>query len=473
MDDTTTPPSGPAGEPNAGGPPTGGPTTGGSPAGGTGWTAPLQDGPRPLHTGALTDIHRTEDGRMVAGVCAGIGRYLGIDPVIPRIIFAVLTLVGFGGVVAYVAAWILLPDERTGSSYLKRWLSLGDNEPQIRLVGLGAAALIGISWTWGWGWPLGPLWIAAVAVIAWVAFREHQERKQRRAPAGAMPYAPAPWAPPPAAPGAPMPPAGSGAPTGAPMPPAPHGGPVAPAYAPPPRPAYAPVPPAPPRAYGPPAPMPPLPPQPPVPPPAPRAKEPKRPNPRHDRGMLTVLTLSMALIVTGVTLVATGGDLEPSVYVAVATGTLGLGMLVGTVFGNARPLILPAILAVLVLGVTTVLPRWDAGDIDARPATAAGVRDDYEVGVGQVVLDLRNVADPAALDGRLIDLEAGLGTVRVYVPATLDVDLDASVGAGQIQALGYGRGGVQTSLTTHTDTTRPDIALNIDVTIGDVEVIQP
>ncbi|WP_370616084.1 PspC domain-containing protein [Mumia qirimensis] len=443
MDDSTTPlgtdPPGP--EPDAG----------------TG-RRPQDERRTPVGTGTLTDIRRTEDGRMVAGVCAGVGRYLGIDPVIPRIIFAVLTLVGFGGVLAYVAAWILLPDEATGESYLKRWLGLGDNEPQIRLVGLGAAALVAVTWTWGWGWGLGPLWIIAVAVIAWVAYREYQERRRTRPagvvvppyPQGSYPPAPGSYPPPPWAPGPP---------SAAPLPPAPPSAAFAPTA---------------PRSYGPGsyAPLPPVPPGPPVPAPTPLPPRPKRPNPRHDRGALTIITLSLTLIATGIALVAGIGGDEPSVYVAVATGTLALGLLVGTVFGNARPLILPAILAVAVLAVTTAVPHWDAGRIEVTPSSAADLRDDYEVGFGEVVVDLREISDPAALDGRRLDLEAGVGTVRVYVPDTVDIDLDASVGAGGISALGYERGGFQTSLETGEHTDRPDLTLDIDVTIGAVEVIR-
>jgi len=106
------------------------------------------------------------------------------------------------------------------------------------------------------------------------------------------------------------------------------------------------------------------------------------------------------------------------------------------------------------------------------PTSAADLRSGYAVGTGEIVVDLRQVSDPAALDGRRLELEVGLGGVRVYVPATLDVDLDASVGAGSITALGYPRGGVQTSLDVHDDSSLPDLILSIDVTLGDVEVIR-
>ena len=48
---------------------------------------------------------------MVAGVCGGIGRAFGIDPLVVRVAAVALTLAGGAGVVAYVAAWLLLPRE--------------------------------------------------------------------------------------------------------------------------------------------------------------------------------------------------------------------------------------------------------------------------------------------------------------------------------------------------------------------------
>ena len=51
-------------------------------------------------------------GRMLAGVAAGIGDYLGVDVTIVRIVLAVLTVVGGGlGVPLYLAGWLLIPEE--------------------------------------------------------------------------------------------------------------------------------------------------------------------------------------------------------------------------------------------------------------------------------------------------------------------------------------------------------------------------
>lgn len=54
---------------------------------------------------------RVEEGRMIAGVCAGLGRYFDVDPTLVRVVFAILALLGFGGVVLYLVLWLLMPME--------------------------------------------------------------------------------------------------------------------------------------------------------------------------------------------------------------------------------------------------------------------------------------------------------------------------------------------------------------------------
>ncbi|MET9018725.1 PspC domain-containing protein [Actinopolymorpha sp. NPDC004070] len=58
---------------------------------------------------------RTRDERMIAGVCGGIARYAGLDPVIIRLALAASILLGGAGVVLYIAAWIIVPEEDTAT----------------------------------------------------------------------------------------------------------------------------------------------------------------------------------------------------------------------------------------------------------------------------------------------------------------------------------------------------------------------
>jgi phage shock protein C len=56
-------------------------------------------------------LRRPLDDRMVAGVCSGLARYFGVDPVLVRIGFAVLALVTWGvALIAYPLLWVIMPD---------------------------------------------------------------------------------------------------------------------------------------------------------------------------------------------------------------------------------------------------------------------------------------------------------------------------------------------------------------------------
>jgi phage shock protein PspC (stress-responsive transcriptional regulator) len=60
---------------------------------------------------ATPPLQRPVHDRMVAGVAAGAGRYLGVDPTVIRIALAVLVVVGGVGLPVYLAGWLLIPEE--------------------------------------------------------------------------------------------------------------------------------------------------------------------------------------------------------------------------------------------------------------------------------------------------------------------------------------------------------------------------
>ncbi len=59
-------------------------------------------------------LRRSTSDRVVGGVAGGLGRYLGIDPVILRIAFVLLALTGGSGVLLYIIGWIAIPEEKPG-----------------------------------------------------------------------------------------------------------------------------------------------------------------------------------------------------------------------------------------------------------------------------------------------------------------------------------------------------------------------
>jgi len=56
-------------------------------------------------------LRRSRNNRVIAGVCSGIGEYLGVDPVAIRLLMVVATLMGGSGILIYLVAWVLIPEE--------------------------------------------------------------------------------------------------------------------------------------------------------------------------------------------------------------------------------------------------------------------------------------------------------------------------------------------------------------------------
>ncbi|MDQ3822511.1 MAG: PspC domain-containing protein [Actinomycetota bacterium] len=87
-------------------------------------------------------LARDLDNRVVAGVCAGLGRRMGVDPVILRVAFVVAAAAGGAGIILYGLAWLLLPAERTGRAVEARVLPRGASWQVAAGVGLLVLALL-------------------------------------------------------------------------------------------------------------------------------------------------------------------------------------------------------------------------------------------------------------------------------------------------------------------------------------------
>lgn len=63
----------------------------------------------------LKKLYRSEKSKVIAGVCGGLGEYLNIDPVVLRLIWAlVVVFSGFvPGVLVYIIAALIIPKEGT------------------------------------------------------------------------------------------------------------------------------------------------------------------------------------------------------------------------------------------------------------------------------------------------------------------------------------------------------------------------
>ena len=110
---------------------------------------------------SIKELHRSRDDRILAGVAGGLGRYFDISPTFFRIGFAILTLVGGAGILLYVAAWLVIPDEGESDSIVSEALRRHRDRPWllagVALVAIALVSLIAQADFWpnsGFAWTL-------------------------------------------------------------------------------------------------------------------------------------------------------------------------------------------------------------------------------------------------------------------------------------------------------------------------------
>ncbi|MGB2850830.1 MAG: PspC domain-containing protein [Solirubrobacterales bacterium] len=190
-------------------------------------------------------------------------------------------------------------------------------------------------------------------------------------------------------------------------------------------------------------------------------------------------TVGLALLAgTSFVVLATGAALLTAVGegVAVALGLIGAGVLLVALAltGGGRWLIVPV--AAIGLGLSGAA----ASDLDLgggigerinQPVTVAEIpADGYELGIGRLVVDLRE------LDwrGQVIDLEVdlGIGEAVIAVPERVCVVAEAHVGAGEMRVVGKRSDGVDVDLPPMSASpSRPQLRLGADVDLGELRVV--
>lgn len=159
-----------------------------------------------------------------------------------------------------------------------------------------------------------------------------------------------------------------------------------------------------------------------------------------ERSILGRLTVAVALIVlSSVALIdAAFGDVdvEPVHYAATLMAIVGIGLLVGAWAGRARWLIVFGVLLLPILLVATFWPRafpWTAGDPLFQPLSVAQVDSPYELGAGQLTIDLSGLTTQQLAQVGVIQGSLGVGEMIVRIPSDVGVDVDARIGAGSFR----------------------------------------
>ncbi|MFF0775391.1 PspC domain-containing protein [Nonomuraea wenchangensis] len=108
-----------------------------------------------------TVLRRSGEGRIFMGVCAGLGRHTGIDPVVFRVAFAVLLLGSGVGLFLYIAAFLLMKEPNGSPGIIEQWTRRDfDAETVLALL----TAVLGF----GLGLNLATIWIDAGTLVVGV-----------------------------------------------------------------------------------------------------------------------------------------------------------------------------------------------------------------------------------------------------------------------------------------------------------------
>nr|WP_236071760.1 PspC domain-containing protein [Streptomyces polyasparticus] len=369
-------------------------------------------GPDPAQAPAPR-LRRDPEHKMLGGVCAGLGRHCDMDPVIFRIVLALLGAVGGIGLIFYGFAWLLIPADGEDENEARRMLTGRVDGPALTAL---LFALVGSGVMLSLVNNAGVLTFASVlaVLLAGAGYWSKERRKEVPSPdpvaaqavADAPPETQAPpvsrgpswWRDPIVKDGTHE--GGTGYLWG---PAELSGADLAPAQ---------------PRQSG---------------------LAPRR-GPRWIGGWLFLLTLATGIVATAVTLEELGPN--PSLGTGLTAGlacalaVLALGIAVSSFFGRtgAGSVVLALILTGLLAGASA-LPKeitttWVR--TEWRPTTAAEVRPAYNIGSGEGTLDLSKL-DLKKDETVTTSSRIGAGRIKVIVPHDATVKVDVEVGVGDIR----------------------------------------
>jgi phage shock protein PspC (stress-responsive transcriptional regulator) len=124
-----------------------------------------------LGNGATKRLERSRSDRKLAGVCGGLARYFDIHPAVYRVGFVVLTLLGGAGLLIYLTAALVMPQEGHEDSFATAALRSRRERPWP-LIGLGLVAVALASLlSRATLWPHGDAWVVLLisgAAILWI-----------------------------------------------------------------------------------------------------------------------------------------------------------------------------------------------------------------------------------------------------------------------------------------------------------------
>ncbi|MFL6138388.1 MAG: PspC domain-containing protein [Frankiaceae bacterium] len=370
-------------------------------------------------------LYRSRDDRVLGGVAAGLGYWLDIDPVIIRVLFAVLTVFGGVGVLLYGIGYLFIPEAGSPGSLAEGWLAgrRVQRPPALTLAALAVGAIIVLAVVSRDADAIAVL--LAVAVVAALAARS-------RASAA---YPPPGAVPPGAAALAPTVPAGTTAPSAA----------EAPATS-----------------------------------PATASWAGAEPPPGSGRGSRWTRRRSTSRLVLGAAAVAAGlallldrtgaMHLTLTQVLAIPLAVLGAALALGSLIGRSWIAIVVGLGLTLATLTSVALGGHFSRAQQVTWTPASGdPRSSYHLGSGRARLDLTSAGQ---LAGRRLSADVGAGRLEVVVPTGTPVRIDADAGVGSLHLLGTRTGGVglHRTVTDGAFSTADGLELDLHVGVGQVEV---
>lgn len=169
---------------------------------------------------------------------------------------------------------------------------------------------------------------------------------------------------------------------------------------------------------------------------------------------------------------AGGGVVVASVVLA-----LGAALLAGAVRGDrrARWLAVPALVIAFPAGIVSAADislDGGVGERTYRPTGADPLPAGYELGAGELVVDLRSL-DWKDGKRRALRLQVGVGHAVVLVPATVCVGARSTIGMGYADVFGRDAGGIDLDhdVARAPATGRPGLTLDVHMGMGEFEVL--
>lgn len=196
--------------------------------------------------------------------------------------------------------------------------------------------------------------------------------------------------------------------------------------------------------------------------------------PRVPRGPLGWYTLASALVGIGLLALvdnATDATVVPGQFFGLALAIVGIGLVIGSWWGNARLMILPALLVLPIAwaaSYVTVPLEGGTGSVRFAPVSADELRDEYRLMAGQLILDLRELE--AGSEPMRIAASVAFGELVVILPTEAQLEIDSQVGAGGFGIFNNWQGG--TSLTDRfvRGDAGPHFVLDLGAGIGQISV---